>query len=180
MALPLTVILLAGGASRRMGRDKALLRIRGQRAVDFLASHYAKLALGGVLVAAGRRRIPNLVFPQFPDPEGPRGPLAGLEAGLEASRYPWVLLVACDQDLLPAKLLTLLWRGRRRAKAVRLASNPMPGLYHRTLLPRIHRLRLQGKGPGALPSRMLKGGIPASWNTPRELSDWLRPPLPLE
>ncbi len=169
MRLPLTVILLAGGASRRMGRDKALLRIRGRRAVDLLAGHYAGLA-NEVLVASGRRRIPRLKVPQIPDPEGPQGPLAGLQAGLEASRTSWVLLTACDQAPLSKDTLALFWKRRQRTRAVTLGSSPLPGLYHRALLTRIRRLRLRGKGPSALPSRKMDVPPPPSWNTPRELA----------
>ena len=182
MPLPLTVILLAGGASRRMGRDKALLRIRGRRAVDLLAGHYAHLART-VLVASGRRRIPRLKFPQISDPEGLRGPLAGLEAGLEASRGSWILLVACDQVPLNREALGQLWKARKGVRAVRLEDGPLPGLYPRALLPRIRRLRKQGLGPSALPYRMIPspdGWVRTGWNTPKELSRWLRTRLPLE
>ena len=171
MALPLTVILLAGGASRRMGRDKALLRIRGKRAVDLMVEHYGKLGRR-VLVASGNRCIRRLRVPQITDPAGTRGPLGGLQAGMEASRASWVLLAACDQAPLSAELLKRLWKRRQGAKAVPLSGSPLPGLYHRSLLPRIRHLRLQGRGPSALPSRKLDAPIPPSWNTPHELASF--------
>ncbi len=162
---PFTVLILAGGRSRRMGRDKARLKARGLRVIDLLAAHF-KPRCRTVLVASGSRPIPGLGTRQVRDP-GTQGPLAGLRAGLAASRTPWVLAVTCDQVPVPETTLRRLWKARRGARAVTLA-HPFPGLYARSLLPALKRLLADGKGPSALPARRLRGPIPKSWNTPAE------------
>ena len=189
MKLPFTALLLAGGASRRMGRDKALLQIRGRRAIDLAVSHYRPRARA-VLVASGSRRIPHLGAIQVADPVKGAGPLAGLAAGMACASTPWVLLLACDQPLLPDLLLVLLWKARRGERVVCLSSGgnpyPIPALYHRSLLPGLRRLLQEGAGPRALlqkarriPERLWRQGDPharfkGGWNTPAALRCWRR------
>lgn len=193
MRLPITAVILAGGASKRMGRDKALLRIGGGRAVDRAVAHYGKRARA-VLVARGRRRpIRGLAATQLPDPPEASGPLAGLAAGMEATPTDWILLIACDQPLIPDALLALLWRRRRGVRAVALEADglplPMPALYHRSLLPAVRRLILKGGGPRALlrdliPEARWRRADPAGsaardWDTPgafRHLTAFPPPP----
>ncbi len=188
MKLPLTALILAGGDSRRMGRDKALLRVRGLRAVDLAVAYYGGL-VQAVRVASGARRIPRVRAPQLPDPAGARGPLAGLAVGLEFSPTPWVLLVACDQPLLPRPLLLLMWKERRAGRALALRADsplPMPALFPRTIRVRLDRLLAEGKGPRALlrGARLLptgrwraadpQGRATGGWNTPAGFRRWIR------
>ena len=106
----LTGLLLAGGGSRRMGRDKT--------APDFLiggeplAARVAR-ALGEVcdevLVASGDgKRMAWLGLPQVADALPDSGPLGGLVAGLEAATHPHVAVVAADMPFASPALLCLL------------------------------------------------------------------------
>jgi molybdopterin-guanine dinucleotide biosynthesis protein A len=91
----LTGLVLAGGRSRRMGTDKAVLRLDGERLVD-----RAVRLLGGccvaVLVASGDGRRLTVAAPQVADEPGVAGPLGGLIAGLDASPTADVAVVAVD------------------------------------------------------------------------------------
>jgi molybdopterin-guanine dinucleotide biosynthesis protein A len=75
-------VILAGGASSRMGTDKALLDCGGERAIDRVASLARAAGAQTVIVSGG-----DYGLPFFPDPEGPQsGPLGGLLAGCAALR----------------------------------------------------------------------------------------------
>lgn len=98
--------LLAGGASRRMGRDKAHLPLAGvalaTRTARLLAAHFEDVLLVGgepPADAPGRR---------IPDPEGPVCALRGIVAALDAARAERVLVVATDLPLLAPELLLAL------------------------------------------------------------------------
>jgi molybdopterin-guanine dinucleotide biosynthesis protein A len=98
--------LLVGGASRRMGRDKAGLPWRG----TVLATHLARLLteqFEDVMLVGGS---PPADAPgrRVPDAEGPPCALRGLVAALEAARAPRVLVVATDLPLLGSELLLTL------------------------------------------------------------------------
>lgn len=100
-----TGLLLAGGASRRFGRDKALAAHDG---VLFVVHVHAALAAhaAATLVATGPtpRAYPvdaRVVLDPVPD----GGPLAGLAAGLTACATPWLLSAAVDLPFLDAHAL---------------------------------------------------------------------------
>jgi molybdenum cofactor cytidylyltransferase len=83
-------IILAGGASRRMGTPKALLRFQGETFLDRLIRLFSALANPVIVVVghhaeairSGIQRSSEAVFAVNPDPE--RGMLSSLQCGLEA------------------------------------------------------------------------------------------------
>jgi molybdopterin-guanine dinucleotide biosynthesis protein A len=132
-----TGLVLCGGASARMGRDKALLEIGGrtmlQRSIDALSA-----VAGRVLVASGARpRAEVEGASSVLDPFPGAGPLAGLLAGLEAAHSDWLAVLACDMPRARAATLrALLGRAvEARADACLLdlerGSQPLFAVYHR-------------------------------------------------
>lgn len=106
-------VVLAGGASRRMGRDKAVLPFEGQRLVDRAVDRVQQVA-DDVVVAAGRRRLEGLAVDQVPDHAGGGGPLSGLTAGLVAVQHDLACVLAVDMlHAEPALLRALVdrWQG---------------------------------------------------------------------
>lgn len=102
-------VILAGGASRRMGRDKADVEIEGERMVDLVADALGPVA--GRLVVAGRTRPPSGVAAiAVPDAiDGQLGPLAGLAAVMSISPAGARLVtVAVDQPWVRTETLTAL------------------------------------------------------------------------
>lgn len=105
-----TGILLAGGRSSRMGRDKAALMVGGkpivQRAADAL-----RIVCTEVVVASGGRTLdlPALAnLRHVPDPPGFAGPLAGLVAGMCAATSERVVVLACDMPFANPRVLAHL------------------------------------------------------------------------
>jgi len=93
-----TGVLLVGGRSRRMGRDKLLLELPdGRRLVQVPAT--ALVETCSALLAPGLRPEHAPFLPGFQglaDALPEAGPLAGLVAGLEAAATPWALVLAGD------------------------------------------------------------------------------------
>ncbi|HEV2287139.1 MAG TPA: NTP transferase domain-containing protein, partial [Steroidobacteraceae bacterium] len=102
MSAPLYGLVLAGGRSKRMGADKAALRIGArtqlEQALALLAPHVARAF---VSVRAEQRGEPlRAGFEQIEDTRENLGPIAGIIAAQE--RHPdraWLVL-ACDLPLL--------------------------------------------------------------------------------
>ncbi|HWH31606.1 MAG TPA: molybdenum cofactor guanylyltransferase [Egibacteraceae bacterium] len=102
----LTGLVLAGGRSTRMGRDKALLAWDGTPLVDRVAEVLAECC-DEVLIASGdgtRLGRPHEIADAVPS----AGPLGGLLAGMEAAAQPLVAVVAVDMPHASAGVLRAL------------------------------------------------------------------------
>ncbi|HXM58190.1 MAG TPA: molybdenum cofactor guanylyltransferase [Candidatus Dormibacteraeota bacterium] len=100
-----TLVLLAGGDSRRMGRPKALLPVGDATLVEWLAARLAP-AFSHLLVAArsADQLPPALRRHLVRDLHVGAGPLAGVEAALAASPHDLVVAVACDMPAVTVEL----------------------------------------------------------------------------
>ncbi len=105
-----TGLLVCGGASRRMGRDKALLPIAGRALIERPLAALKQLAPRVVLATGAQPRYPELGLECVLDGVPDAGPLAGLCAGLEASRTTWLAVLSCDLPLARADVLAGLQR----------------------------------------------------------------------
>jgi molybdopterin-guanine dinucleotide biosynthesis protein A len=107
--------VLAGGASSRMGRDKARLRLGGRTLAERAASAVAAVA-GRVSLVSPKEGAKDFGLPVVRDLYAGRGPVGGLHAALAHCRAPWALVVSCDLPFVTARLLALL-ASRRRAES---------------------------------------------------------------
>ena len=106
----LEAIVLAGGSSRRMGQDKALLELNDVPLLQHVCEVAAACARQTYIVTPWGDRYSHLhlsaKFVEEPTESGaPLGPLVGFASGLEATRSEWVLLLACDLPFLNAASL---------------------------------------------------------------------------
>jgi molybdopterin-guanine dinucleotide biosynthesis protein A len=103
-----TLLVLAGGDSRRMGRAKAWLEVGETTLLRWMAERLAP-AFAEVMVSFAEpeqveQHVPyRLVFDRKPS----AGPLAGLEAGLSAARNEVVFAVACDMPYVTQELAAM-------------------------------------------------------------------------
>jgi molybdopterin-guanine dinucleotide biosynthesis protein A len=109
----ITGLILAGGASRRMGSDKAFLLVDGVPLIERVHSVLAPL-FAEVLIAAGGRTPERGPFPAptLYDEAPGLGPLGGFVAGLKAARTPWVFVVACDMPNLDPRVIARIAKDR--------------------------------------------------------------------
>jgi molybdopterin-guanine dinucleotide biosynthesis protein A len=104
----ISVAVLAGGQSSRMGQDKAWLPVGGRPVVERVVERVAPLSDDVLLIAnvhAPYGRLPaRLVGDVYPG----KGSLGGIYTALQAARYDHCLVVACDMPFLDAGLLRYL------------------------------------------------------------------------
>lgn len=128
---PLHGLVLAGGRSTRMGRDKARLRYGARTQLQAAFDLLSPLVLEcRVSVRADQRGEPlRAGFPQLVDALDDIGPAAGLLAAhAHAPQAAW-LAVACDVPLLEASALQILIGARApgvAALAFRSAHDGLP------------------------------------------------------
>jgi molybdopterin-guanine dinucleotide biosynthesis protein A len=163
-------LLLSGGASRRMGADKALIEVDGQRLVDRAATVLTAVADPVLEVGPGWSGLPAV----REDPPG-SGPLAALGAGAAALRAAGhdgpVLVLAVDMPRVGVKLLQLLAGRAGPATAVPRADGhpqPMCARYGPDVLAAVdERLAAGGRSLRDLLETMAVSGAVA-WVEPEE------------
>lgn len=131
MSTPLFGLVLAGGRSTRMHRDKAALAYHGgtqlERAMELVSAHVERAF---VSVRAEQRDDPTRArFPQIVDRQEGLGPIAGIVAAqAEHPEAAWLVL-ACDLPFLDASTLKhLLWarQSDRQVTAYRSSHDGLP------------------------------------------------------
>jgi FdhD protein len=136
-----TGVVLAGGASARMGRSKAALELRGEPLLRRVVRR-VRLALPNVLVV-GTPDLAALVpdATVLPDLTPGTGPLGGVHTALRAVTTPWAFVVACDMPFVAPALVRAMARlatehGDADAVALRTTHGvePLHAVYQRSCL----------------------------------------------
>jgi molybdopterin-guanine dinucleotide biosynthesis protein A len=109
--------ILVGGASSRMGTDKAQLFLGGQQFVARIALALGSIT-GHVSVVGDRRLKTDVGWPRVPDVHPNWGALGGLHAALSAARAAWAAIVACDLPFVKGELFVRLASLRQDYDAV--------------------------------------------------------------
>ncbi len=141
-------IILAGGRSSRMGRDKTLLMVENETLIERTVKELSEVT-DDIIIASnatdkyglpGVREVPD-IFPEM-------GPLGGLYAGLLAARYDDVFAVAADMPYFSARLATYLLgrKGGHDAVVPRTGEDwePLCAVYSRACVGPIERCLLAG------------------------------------
>jgi molybdopterin-guanine dinucleotide biosynthesis protein A len=126
--------VLVGGASSRMGQDKALIDFGG-RPLALAAAEALAAVCQSVSLVGDPERYQTLGLPVVPDRMRGAGPLSGIEAALGATGSAWNLIAACDMPSLDSALLRRLAASAADDAAVPRYPDgriePLCALYHR-------------------------------------------------
>ena len=107
-------IVLAGGASRRMGAHKPLMPFAGGRLID------AVIARAAPQIRRLAVNVPRAMAQDYPHTDvvpdlfdAPLGPLCGVVTGLDWLAGDWLATFPCDAPFLPRDLVAQLTRAAR-------------------------------------------------------------------
>ncbi len=143
-----TAVVLAGGRSKRMGTDKALIRYQGHTLLERQVANMQRL-FAHVLVAGGDpARYPQAPVPVVPDVLPSGGSIVGLHAGLTAATTDRIFAVACDIPFPQERLIRFLlevapgadWVVPQTAKGL----EPLFALYNQKCRPAIEAIVAAG------------------------------------
>ena len=146
----MTAIILAGGKSSRMGRDKAFMKIGRtnliKRELEILRKIFKE-----ILIVANKPKkyrfsrnvkvmkdiIPNL------------GPLGGLYSGLKASDTKYNFVAGCDMPFLNPDLIRYMMKSKKNYDVVVPKANgrmhPLFGIYSKKCIPAIEENLKEGR-----------------------------------
>ncbi len=149
---PLDAVILAGGRSRRLGADKALLPFGGEPLLRIIVDRVSRVC-PRVFVAvdsAGRYEQLGLPVELVADVTPGHGPLSGLQVGLRACASQHALFLACDLPFLNTQLLRHMAQLPRSYQALvpRLEGrwHPLHAIYSRSVLPSVDAMLAAGGG----------------------------------
>ncbi len=151
--LQVSGIVLAGGMSRRLGRQKALEPLGGEPMITRVIDRLSPVVQEGVVVVvsdetrASALPLPasaRLAVDRYPG----AGPLGGIFTGLAAADGNWSIVVSCDMPFLRAKLFDhMLGETEGYDAVVPLIGGwpePTHSVYAKSCLPHMERKILAG------------------------------------
>lgn len=128
----LSVIILAGGRSERMGLDKAFLKYKGQSFIDRIYNEMLNIS-DDVVISIGTKD--SSIFKSFLEHKTIRlvsdhpnyrigNPMGGILSSLTKTRYQYVAILPCDSPEVKSQLVNYLFRiARNHSAAVPIRDN---------------------------------------------------------
>ena len=144
-----TGVILAGGKSRRMGSDKALLPYQGGRFIEAIQRRMAELFEEVIVVTGAPGQYDFLPCRRVPDLFEGMGALAGIHSGLRHSDTDLVFVAACDMPHLKGDLVRHLCGLTEGADVVvpegEKGLEPLHAVYRKSALPAIEEALRAGE-----------------------------------
>jgi molybdopterin-guanine dinucleotide biosynthesis protein A len=101
----LSVVIQAGGVSRRMGQDKALMPFLGKPLIVRIVQRLSGLGEELIVVTNRPEEYAFLGLPLVTDIIPGRGALGGLYTALKVAKNPVIAMAACDMPFINRDLL---------------------------------------------------------------------------
>ena len=188
-----TGVILAGGRSSRMGKDKSLLPYNGRPLIETVYRTLSGLFKDVVVVTNSPEEYGFLPCPKIPDIHVGQGSMAGVHAGLKWSRDERIFVAACDMPHLDKELIRWLAGISTTAPALVPESEagfePLHAFYSKAALPSLEEAitsdrrkiidLLEHIGAQIVPAAEVARHSPGfrsfmNLNTPEDYSDLLR------
>lgn len=112
-------VVLAGGASKRMGKDKASLPFAHGDMLSYSKSLLQRAGINDIVVSGNQHQVPDL----FPG----QGPVSGIMSVIEYYRPQAIIVLPVDMPLLTNDALThLIKAGQLKQQATFYRGHPLP------------------------------------------------------
>ncbi len=133
----MTAVILAGGESRRMGRDKAFLPLFGRPVIEWILGTLRPLFRRIIIVANRPQLYSGYGAEVMRDALDIRGPLTGIYTALSVSEGGYNFVFGCDMPFLNPGLISYMQRQADGFDAVvpmvRGLAEPLHTIYHKRL-----------------------------------------------
>jgi molybdopterin-guanine dinucleotide biosynthesis protein A len=110
--LPLSAVILAGGDSKRMGTNKAFLRLEDSNLIDLVFNRVNSLFAETIVVSDRLEELAYLPakFTRDLFTGVEKSALRGIHAGLTVSSYPASFVIGCDMPFFSLSLINYMSR----------------------------------------------------------------------
>lgn len=180
-----TAVVLCGGQSKRMGFDKALLKIDHQYVLEKTCKMLQQIFTKILLVTDRKDKLPLLLqenYAVIEDEYYQQGPLGGLVTALHHIETPFLFLIACDIPKISLASICQLSENVQNHQVVLFDGEHLETLfafYHKSCLPVFEQLLDENRGKiragfSCLKVKKIKNQQPLlkNVNYPNELNEW--------
>jgi len=145
----ITIFILSGGKSSRMGKDKGLLMYQGKPMI-LHTIHKLKGLCNTIVINSNNPQYYVFGYLVVPDIYKDVGPMGGLHACLSVTKTKYNLILPCDMPLIDVALIENLIEHKEIAPIVMPQHTngtlePLLALYHSNLLQLINNYIIEGK-----------------------------------
>lgn len=149
MRSDVTCLILAGGTSSRMGRDKAFIQVEGIRLLDYVYGTCQELFSEIIIVTNQPHQFIEYRIPVVTDEIPGSGSLGGLYTGLKRASNDYSFCVGCDMPFLKPELIAYLIGKRLQSDVViprtRAGFEPLHAIYSKRCITPIKMLLERGE-----------------------------------
>lgn len=138
-------VILAGGQSRRFGRDKTALIHNGRLLIAPLVEMLRDEAFDVTLLAPPKAHFAELHCHILPDHTPHEGPLPAIAGALERLDAERILVIAADMPFLTPSIARLLWLAAPSSALTYLEGEVLPAVYAKSALPTMRALVTNGE-----------------------------------
>ena len=136
----MTGIVLSGGENRRMGRDKAFLKIAGIPMIEHVLQALQSVVKQKIIIVTNSpQAYTSYGVRVVTDASDKRGSLIGIYTGLLYSQDEYNIVVACDMPFLNSKLLRFMIEIQEGYDLIVYRNNaifePLHAIYSKNCLP---------------------------------------------
>ena len=152
----LLLAVLAGGASRRMGQDKALMILNGKTLLERVCNEGRKAGLPVLIIGREAGKLPPSIslFESIPDTTPGLGPLGGLACAMKSHSNCDILLCACDLPEITSESFLWLIHAWQKCKNYHAAGlipvwqglfEPLFAIYSASLCSTVQQMVFEGR-----------------------------------
>lgn len=140
-----SIAILAGGKSKRMGQDKAFLQVGKKMVIERVIERVQPLTDDLFISTNTPDAFSRFNLPMVGDIHPNKAALGGIYSAIHAAQHQNVLIVACDMPFLNVDLLSYLIQLSATADVVAPFINPpqpetMHTVYNKACLPAIKKI----------------------------------------
>ncbi|MBN2175805.1 MAG: molybdenum cofactor guanylyltransferase [Bacteroidales bacterium] len=136
----ITGIILCGGKSSRMGKDKGLCLLNNEPLVKYVI-RILKIACDALLIGTNDNNYETFGIPVVPDHFKGIGPIGGIYSCLQASSTDRNIVLSCDMPLITVELVRFIIEQPGNPDAIvplfEGLPEPLCALYHKRTIPKI-------------------------------------------
>ena len=136
-------IILAGGESRRMGKDKSKILYKDKPLIEYPIDLFRNYC-NEIIISGDINKYADYVFTKIPDEVDRKGPLSGIYSCIKASKNILNIVTTCDMPFLSKELIEHIIDNSEGADLIipyhHTHYEPLCAIYTKNLIPVIENL----------------------------------------